>query len=122
MSPTQFTEQSAPTLLDTLRSIRFRVKLLSVLFGIGLVVAGAVGLLLATVLLDYFLNMPSIPRAMLVLASLGVVFWGMWKFTLRPLASRISLGDVAGHLETAFPQFEDRLRSTVDFVRSGLAG
>ena len=29
------------------------------------------------------------------------------------------LGDIAGRLERAFPQFDDRLRSTVDFATGG---
>jgi hypothetical protein len=33
--------------------------------------------------------------------------------------TKLSLSDVAGHLENAFPQFGDRLRSTVDFTRPG---
>ncbi len=36
--------------------------------------------------------------------------------------SRLGLSDVAGRLEHAFPDFKDRLRSTVDFVTKGTAG
>ncbi len=39
-----------------------------------------------------------------------------------PLSSRLSLSDVAGHLENTFPQFDDRLRSGVTFVLSDVPG
>ena len=52
-----------PTLLiDSLNGLRRRVKFLSVLFGVGILLASAVGILLATVLLDYVLKLPVVPR------------------------------------------------------------
>ena len=39
-----------------------------------------------------------------------------------PASRKLSLSDVAGHLETTFPQFEDRLRSTVDFLGGQVPG
>ena len=41
-------------LIDTLQGIRRRVRVLSVLYGVGIVVAAIPCLLLGTVLLDYF--------------------------------------------------------------------
>ena len=38
------------------------------------------------------------------------------------MLARLSLSDVAGRLEQAFPEFNDRLRSTVDFVRADIPG
>jgi len=44
----------APTiLLESLETVRRRVRWLAVLFGVGLVLTAGMGLLLATVLLDY---------------------------------------------------------------------
>src|SRR5688572_3974180 len=110
---------SAPTpgLIQTLQDIRRRVKLFSVAYGAGVVVAAAAGLLLATVLIDWLLNLPTPLRVMLVLAALGVFVYGLVTWVVRPLTARLSIGDVAGRLEHTFPQFDDRLRSTVDFVR-----
>src|SRR5438045_1271336 len=114
--------QSKPALLDSLSSIRRKVRVLSVMYGIGLVLASAVGLVLTAVLLDYFLNLPKVPRLMFLLAAFAGIVYLLWNYVARPIAAKLSLGDVAGRLENAFPQFDDRLRSTVDFIRSDLPG
>ena len=57
-------------LLNSLEGVRRKVRILGLLYGIGIVVAGAIGLLLIVAGLDYLLNLPSGPRvAMMVLAS-----------------------------------------------------
>lgn len=109
-------------LINTLESLRRRVRLLSVMYGLGMVVAAAAGLLLATVLLDYLLNLPPIPRIILMLAALFCLMRVLMRWVVRPAMSRLGLSDVAGRLEHAFPDFKDRLRSTVDFVTKGTAG
>src|SRR4051812_45731401 len=114
--------QGKPALLDSLSSIRRKVRVLSVMYGIGIVLASAVGLILTAVLLDYLLNLPVVPRLMFLLAAFAGIVYLLWNYVARPISARLSLGDVAGRLENAFPQFDDRLRSTVDFVRSDLPG
>ena len=114
--------QSKPALLDSLSSIRRKVRVLSVMYGVGIVLASAVGLILTAVLLDYLLNLPAVPRLMFMLAAFAGIVYLLWNYVARPMAARLSLGDVAGRLENAFPQFDDRLRSTVDFVRADLPG
>ena len=53
-----------PTMLiDALQGIRRRVKLLGVVYGVGIAVAVAIALLLGTILFDYLLNLPAWPRA-----------------------------------------------------------
>lgn len=118
-SPSTPAPTSGPTsgLVQTLQDIRRRVKLFSVAYGAGVVVAAAAGLLLATVLLDWLLNLPTPLRVIVVLAALGVFVYALVHWVVRPLTARLTIGDVAGRLEHTFPQFDDRLRSTVDFVR-----
>ena len=53
---------------------------------------------------------------MILIALAAVVYLGV-RWIVKPLLARFSLSDVAGHLESVFPQFDDRLRSTVDFVQ-----
>ena len=110
---------STQTLLSTLESIRRRAKTLSVLYGLGLLVAAAAAVLVALVLVDWALNLPNWPRLVLVLAGLGALGYAFWRWVVSPLRREMSLSDVAGHVETAFPQFDDRLRSTVGFVKGG---
>ncbi len=114
--------QAKPALLDSLSSIRRKVRVLGVMYGVGIVLASAVGLILAVVFLDYVLNLPAVPRMLFLLAAFVGIVYTIWNYVFKPLAARLSLGDVAGRLENAFPQFDDRLRSTVDFVRSDLPG
>jgi hypothetical protein len=107
----------APTILiESLESVRRRVRLLSVAYGLGLVLTAAVCLLLSAVLADYLLNLPAIPRVVLVLAAAACVGYGLWQWLIRPLAARLTLNDVAGRVERTYPQFQDRLRSTVDIL------
>ena len=111
-----------PTMLiDALQGIRRRVKLLGVVYGIGIAVAVAVGLLLGTILFDYLLNLPAWPRLVLCVAALGGVGYVVARWILIPARSKLSLSDVAGRLERAFPQFDDRLRSTVNFATGDAA-
>ena len=49
-------------LLNSLQTVRRKVKTLSVAFGVGIVVACAVGVILATVFLDWVFDLPAIPR------------------------------------------------------------
>src|SRR5688500_1726093 len=107
-----------PTMLiESLEAMRRTVKLLSVAFGAGLVVLAAVGLMLVAILLDYVLNLPAGPRLVLALAAVGGLGYVVYRWVVKPILAKLTLSDVAGHIETAFPQFDDRLRSTVNFVR-----
>src|SRR5205814_10579918 len=114
--------QAKPALLDSLSSIRRKVRVLSVMYGVGIVLASAVGLILAAILLDYLLNLPAVPRLIFLVATFVGIVYTLWNYVFKPIGARLSLGDVAGRLENAFPQFDDRLRSTVDFVRTDLPG
>jgi hypothetical protein len=122
MPPTVPIDQVQNALLEALGGIRRKARALSVLFGVGLVLAATVGLLLAVVLVDYLLNLPTWPRLLFVVLAAGGIVYAVWTYVARPLLAKLSLGDVAGRLEHAFPQFDDRLRSTVDFVRSDVPG
>src|SRR6266480_6715884 len=107
-----------PTLLiNSLNDLRRRVKLLSILFGVGILLASAVGILLATVFVDYLLKLPVVPRLLVLVIAMAAVAWLAFRWIAKPVLARFSLSDVAGHLESVFPQFDDRLRSTVNFVQ-----
>jgi hypothetical protein len=109
-------------LLDTLAAVRRRVRLMTAAFGVGVAAASAVALLLALILLDYTLNLPAVPRAVLAVSALIAVSFVVARWIARPLVRRLPLGEVAGRLEAAFPQFQDRLRSTVDILNGQVPG
>src|SRR5215218_4166231 len=110
-------------LIDALNGIRRKVKVLSIAYGVGIVCAAAVALLLATVCLDFLVsyllgvNLPAGMRLLLLVGIVGALGYAAVRWVVKPLLARLSLSDVAGHIESVFPQFDDRLRSTVDFVQ-----
>src|SRR5688572_13452408 len=123
MPPTASIGQAAtPALMDSLHGIRRKVRTLSVVYGVGIVVAVAVLSLLGVVLLDYLLNLKTVPRVVFVALAIGAIGYAAWRYLLAPLTAKFTLNDVAGRLENAFPQFDDRLRSTVDFIRGDIPG
>src|SRR3954471_19205204 len=110
-------------LIDSLHAIRRRVNLLSIAYGVGVVLAPPVALLMATVCLDFLasyllgVNLPAGMRLLLLIGIVAALTYGAARWVLKPILARLSLSDVAGHIESVFPQFDDRLRSTVDFVQ-----
>ncbi len=114
MSPSQ--------LLSTLQSIRSRVKRRVIAYGVGLTVAAAVGMLLALVFCDWALALPVAARAAGIVAIATALCVAVRQWILQPAFVRLSLSDVAGRIEHAYPQFDDRLRSTVDFLNSNIPG
>ena len=103
-------------LLNALQAIRGRVRSLAILFGVGVCAALAVGLLLAVVFLDWALVLPVPARAALLVAAVAALAAGIYHWLIQPAMSKLAISDVAGRLEHAFPQFDDRLRSTVNFL------
>src|SRR5580658_3882934 len=103
-------------LLNSLAGVRRRVRVLSAVHGLGLVLAAAIAMLLAVVLLDYVFNFPPELRILLLIfATVGIAALAARRLVV-PLAARIGVSDIAGRIEQAFPVFDDRLRSTVDFA------
>src|SRR3954465_13350620 len=106
-----------PTMLiDALHGVRRRVRFFSVAYGVGLVLAGAVGLLLAIVLFDFLLNLSPAPRAVVMFAALVGIGYGAFRWIVRPAKSKLGIGAIAGRVESVYPQVEHRLRSTVAFL------
>ena len=53
---------------------------------------------------------------------MGGLLYVLWHWLATPVMSKLDIGDVAGRLEHTFPQFDDRLRSTVNFSRGEIPG
>jgi hypothetical protein len=109
-------------LLDSLNDLRRKIRLMSLAYGLGLVVAAGIGLILGLALLDYLLNLPGGPRFVLLLVAIVALAWVAVRFIIRPLSASFTLRDVASRMERAFPVFDDRLRSTVDFIERKTPG
>lgn len=121
MPPTLEAAQSthAASLIQSLQNVRRRVKMLGVTSGVGRLIATGVGLLVGVVVLDYLLNLPAVPRLVLMIGAFVCFAFAAYRWVVTPSRARLTLGDMAGHLENAFPRFDDRLRSTVNFLRAG---
>lgn len=103
-------------IVATLERLRNRVKGLSVLYGIGLVILSMCGLLVLGALVDYVLRLEAVPRLIGLLTALGLIGWAFWKYIWKPATKSISVGDIAGRVEETIPEFDDRLRSSLEFM------
>ena len=103
-------------LIELLGSLRGRLRAWSAVYGVGLVVAVAVGTFLAIGLFDYVIHLSKVWRLLLALSALGGAGWLIARHVVCPITSSLPIGDIAGRIERRFPQFDDRLRSAVDFI------
>lgn len=99
-----------------LERVRRRVRGLAFAYGLGSVVVALAACAVFVVAADYLLNLPAFPRLVLALGALIILGTVAWLHLIRPLMSRLTLSDIAGRVEQAFPQFDDRLRSGVTFA------
>ena len=73
-----------PTLLiDSLQTLRRKMKVFAVVYGTGIVIASAVALLLAVVLLDWVLALPAPLRVAVNLAALGTLGYALYHWIGR---------------------------------------
>jgi hypothetical protein len=103
-------------LIEQVQRLGRRAWLLSVIYGLGIAILLACGLLVLGAIADFLLRLPGLPRLIGLFAAVGLLAWVVYDQVIKPARTRASSGDVAGHLEEAFPQFEDRLRSGLAWV------
>ncbi len=107
---------SPQQLLSRLDRLRRGAKRLSVLYGLGLIVLGGAALLVLGALADWLFRLPSVPRLIGLLATLALLGWAVWRYVWRPASRPLGIDEVAGRVEEVYPQFDDRLRSSVGFL------
>ena len=110
------------SLIDSLHAVRRKVRLLAIASGMGVATVAAVALLAALVVVDWTLVLDKFPRMLFMTGAVGMLGYVIWRWLLKPAVARLNIGDVAGRLEHTFPQFDDRLRSTVNFVQGEIPG
>ncbi|HEY1684160.1 MAG TPA: DUF4175 family protein [Tepidisphaeraceae bacterium] len=113
---------SSPPVISQLRGLGRRIRAISLFDGVAVVVAAGAAAMLLILLADYVLNLPPAGRvAILIIAAVMIIAIAIWRLA-RPLAQKIPLSFLATRVEQAFPQFRDRLRSTVDFTNESVPG
>lgn len=113
---------SVQALIHSLQAMRRRLKLLGVVYGIGLTIAASGGILLSAGLIDYLLNLSAAVRLILLLMFVGSCGYLAAQWAVMPALASLPLQAVAARLERIFPQLDDRLCSTVDFLQSDVPG
>ncbi|HUO10653.1 MAG TPA: hypothetical protein VM008_20295 [Phycisphaerae bacterium] len=106
-------------LVHRITRLRGRVRLVLALFGLGVVVAAAVGGMFLLMFLDYFVHIPAGGRVLLLLAWVGVLAFLAWRMLISPLMTRLTDQFLASRVENVHPGLSDELMSAVHFIHAG---
>ncbi len=122
-SPTSVRIDLPPAIRGLLRQVRFRIRRDSLLSGLLFSLSCAIAVFWGTLALEagwfllQYLELPPGLRVILLLAmSSGAVWLGVRR-VIVPCVRRIRDADVALLVERRFPQFQDRLVTTVESAR-----
>ena len=109
---------SSHPLVSRLTRLRGRVRAVVGLFGIGAVIAGAVGGMFVLMFADYLFHIPAGLRLVLLLAwlvGLGILFW---RLLFLPLTTRLTDQFLASRVENINKELADELMSAVQFIHT----
>ena len=89
------------------------------MYGLSWVVTTALGAMVALSLLDYLVRFQDIGlRVICSLSVAWIMVWACYRFLYLPLFVRLRNVELAQKLERRFPGLEDRLVSSVEFLRT----
>jgi hypothetical protein len=103
-------------------ALRGRVRRLLALHGLSYVVGGLLLAVVAAGLADWLVHLAWEVRLAILLATIGLVGWLSWRFVVAPLIVRFGDLEIALRIEHRWPGLNDRLSSTVEFLRAGRPG
>ncbi|AMV37323.1 DUF4175 family protein [Planctomyces sp. SH-PL62] len=107
------------TRLETrLASFRNRIRRLLLAYGASRVAAAAIPLILAACLADWAFHLDPLVRLAALVAIVAAVGWSAWLRVVRPALVPFQDLDAAMRIEKRWPGLEDRLASTVQFLRT----
>lgn len=98
-------------------ALRRRVRGLVVVHGLSRIVAGLLPMVLLACLADWAVHLDPLVRLALLAAMIAWTAWAGWRWLLRPLLVRFEDLDVARRIEARWPGLNDRLISTVQFLK-----
>ncbi len=121
--PSQTANPSVSSVMGELRAsldrTRSHWKRVQILQGFCLVVAVSLGSALGLLWLDHALALPMFFRVTFLILWAAVTLGGLGWWIWGPIRSRYSDERVAVHIESKFPQFENRLISAVQLANRG---
>ena len=102
--------------------VRRRARRLLLLYALSCVVAAVVATTLAMALADYWIHFrdPGL-RVLSLLAIVAVLVWAVSRYLRPVLARRLDDVTIAQRIERHFPGLEDRLSSSVEFLKTAAA-
>lgn len=98
-------------------ALRGQVRRLLALHGLSRVVGLTIPLVMLAGFLDWLFHLDSFIRLTALLATCGVALWLAFQYVLIPLVIRFRDLDIALRIEERWPGLNDRLTSTVQFLR-----
>ncbi len=116
MAHTSSPALSGTPVLERLERIRVRARRLLLTHGVLVFIAVLLGGVLSLCLLDYLLWFPGAFRLGFLVTLVVVATRLILKRLLPPLTAQFVLLDVATKIEQRFPEFDDRLTSSVSFL------
>jgi hypothetical protein len=107
---------TAQPFIERLERMRHRARRLLFLHGVFVLLAGALGVWVVLCLLDYVFWFPEAFRVTASLAWIALVMVVIMRRIAPAVVARFILLDVATKIEQRFPEFQDRLTSSVSFL------
>src|SRR5579883_1891735 len=100
-----------------IRNLRASVRRLVALHGLSWVLGQLVPLVILAGCIDWLFHLDAVIRAVLLLALLATALYLVYRRVLRPLFVRFADLDIALRIEERWPGLNDRLASTIQFLR-----
>src|SRR3954451_16243063 len=113
---------SASRLEVRIATLRRRVRRLLALRGLSWVVGMLVPALILIGLADWAIHLDAVVRVAALAALAGFGAWLTWRYVLTPLIVRFADLDIAMRIEERWPGLNDRLASTMQFLRLAESG
>jgi hypothetical protein len=106
-------------LVSRITRLRGRVRAVLSLFGLGVLVASAVGSMFLLMLADYLLHFSNTTRLLLLLVWVAAMGYLAWRFLIAPLSTRLTDKFLASRVESAHSNLHDDLIAAVHFIHAG---
>ena len=108
---------TAHQLESRIGALRASLRRLLALHGMGWVLGLSLPLLIIAGFADWLLHLDSVIRVVVLAAVIGTLLFLIYRRMIRPLFVRFADLDIAMRIEERWPGLNDRLASTIQFLR-----